>query len=164
MATFRDRFFLTMRAEDGRGYVSTSSDGVSYSEKVAWVWDDGTPLDLSTTQQHWLAHSEALHLVYTRKDTSNLSVTRWRSPLWIAQVDPERLCLIRSTERVALPLVGDGIEAPDEVALMGNFHTLNVSPDESWVTAGEWMPKHGAKGDTLLARIRWSRSNRLALS
>jgi hypothetical protein len=45
---------------------------------------------------------------------------------------------------------------------MGNFHTTNVSPDESWVTVGEWQPKNGLKGDLLLARIRWTKPNALA--
>ena len=117
---------------------------------------------MSTTQQHWLAHSDALYLVYTRKDATNSKVIRWRSPLWMAQVDPKSLRLRRDTERVVLPLMGDGVKDPDHVAIMGNFHTTNVSPDESWVTVGEWHPKAGIKGDLLLARIRWNQPNRLA--
>jgi hypothetical protein len=127
------------------------------------MWDDGEPLVMSTTQQHWLVHSEALFLVYTRKDESNVNVIRWRSPLWLAQVDPRSLRLIRATEQVVLPLVGDGVNDPDRVALMGNFHTTNASRDESWVTVGEWQPKNGIRGDLLLARIRWNVPNRLAL-
>lgn len=158
----RGRFFLTMRAEDNRGYVAAGDDGLNWTPKRPWAWDDGQPLTLSTTQQHWLAHSDALWLVYTRKDASNTNVIRWRSPLWMAQVDTERLCLRRDTERVVLPLVGDGVNDPDRVALMGNFHTTNASPDESWVTVGEWQPKNGIRGDLLLARIRWTRPNTLA--
>lgn len=157
---FRDRLFLTIRAEDDRGYVSVSDDGLHYAEKKSWTWDDGEPLTMSTTQQHWLTHSGGLFLVYTRKDSSNTRVMRWRSPLWVAQVDPEKLHLIRSTEKVALPLVGDGNQAPDDVALMGNFHITNASPDESWVTVGEWLPKRGARGDQLMAVIRWNQPNR----
>lgn len=159
---FKDRFYLTIRAEDDRGYVAVSDEGLNYRRKTAWTWEDGAPIDMSTTQQHWLTHSEGLFLVYTRKDDSNTNVLRWRSPLWVAQVDPERLCLIRSTEKVVLPIVGDGINAPDDVALMGNFHVTNVSPQESWVTVGEWMPRRGAKGDLLMGRIEWSRPNALA--
>lgn len=159
---FGGRFFLTIRAEDGRGHVSAGEDGVRYPDQRPWTWDDGEPLAMSTTQQHWLTHSEGLFLVYTRKDASNANVVRWRSPLWIARVDPDRLCLLRESERVALPLVGDGVGEPDGVALMGNFHCTNVSPDESWITAGEWMPKRGARGDLVAARIRWRRPNKLA--
>jgi len=159
---FDDRYFLTIRAEDERGYVSVSDDGLHYTVQKPWCWDDGEPLTLSTTQQHWLTHSDALHLVYTRRDDSNENVIRWRSPLWMARVDPERLCLLRDTERTVLPLVGDGVNDPDGVPLMGNFHVTNVTPQESWVTVGEWLPRGGARGDLLLARISWSRPNRLA--
>ncbi len=154
---WKNRFYLTMRAEDGHGYVAESDDGLNYRRKTAWAWDDGQPIGMSTTQQHWLTHADGLFLVYTRKDASNVNVVRWRSPLWLARVDPERLCLLRRTEQVVLPLVGDGVNGPDDVALMGNFHITNASRHESWVTVGEWLPKRDAKGDLLLARIRWSR-------
>jgi hypothetical protein len=45
---------------------------------------------------------------------------------------------------------------------MGNFNVTNAGPDESWVTVGEWLPHKDARGDLLLARIRWSRPNRMA--
>ncbi len=158
---FQNRFYMTMRAEDERGYVSVSDDGVNYAPQKAWTWDDGKPLTMSTTQQHWIAHSDGLFLVYTRKDASNTAVTRWRSPLWVAQVDPETLHLIRDTEKVVIPLHGDGVNEPDLVPLMGNFHVTNASPGESWVTVGEWMPKNGARGNLTLAKIQWSKPNRL---
>jgi hypothetical protein len=163
VAEFGGKFWITLRAEDNRGYVSVSDDGLNYEEKRAWVWDDGTPIDMSTTQQHWLTHSDGLFLVYTRQDESNKNVIRWRSPLWVAQVDTDNRCLIKSSEQVVLPLVGDGIEEPNQVALMGNFHVTHASPDESWVTVGEWMPRDGYRGDVLLARIRWSKPNRSPL-
>lgn len=159
---FQSRYYLTIRAEDGRGYVAVSEDGLNYQNKTAWAFDDGQPLEMSTTQQHWLSHSEGLFLVYTRKDPSNVNVLRWRSPLWMARVDPAKLCLVQSSETIVLPLVGDGVKAPDDVALMGNFHVTNATLEESWVTVGEWMPKRNAKGDLLLARIRWKRPNMLA--
>jgi len=157
---YQNQFFMTIRAEDGHGYVAVSPDGLNYKRKTAWAWDDGQPIAMSTTQQHWLTHSDGLFLVYTRKDDSNRNVIRWRSPLWISRVDPEKLCLIRETEQVVLPLVGDGINKPNEVALMGNFAVTNLSPSESCVTVGEWLPKAGAKGDALLSRIRWNKPNR----
>jgi hypothetical protein len=158
---WKNRFCITLRAEDGHGYVAISDDGLNYQRKTAWAWDDGQPIAMSTTQQHWLTHTDGLFLVYTRQDSTNVNVIRWRSPLWVAQVDPERLCLMRKTEQVVLPLVGDGVHAPDDVALMGNFHVTNVSPHESWVTVGEWLPKRSAKGNLLLAKIRWRQPNRL---
>ena len=117
---------------------------------------------MSTTQQHWLTHSDGLFLVYTRRDASNENVTRWRSPLWLAEVNPQTLRLKRETERVVLPLMGDGVNDPDKVALMGNFHVTHVSPQESWITVGEWHPKNlKLGGDVLLARVRWTRPNAL---
>jgi hypothetical protein len=160
---YNGTFWMTLRAEDDNGYFSSSMDGLHWQRKQAWQWEDGTPLVMSTTQQHWLTHSDGLFLVYTRKDESNQNVIRWRSPLWVAQVDLERRCLVQSTEQVLLPLVGDGVAAPDEVALMGNFDVTNISADESIVTVGEWMPRSGYRGDVLLARIRWSKPNRLPL-
>ncbi|MCX7826793.1 MAG: exo-alpha-sialidase, partial [Verrucomicrobiae bacterium] len=161
LVRFGGRFFLTLRAEDNRGYVCASDDGLKWTPKQPWAWDDGEPLTMSTTQQHWLAHSEALWLVYTRKDASNINVIRWRAPLWMAQVNFKTLRLRHATERIVLPLVGDGVKDPDRVAIMGNFHPVNVSPDESWVTVGEWQPRNGIRGDLLLARIRWTRPNKL---
>lgn len=161
LTRFGGRFYLTIRAEDQRGYVAVSDDGLHYEPKQAWAWDDGEPLTMSTTQQHWLTHSDALFLVYTRKDVTNVNVMRWRAPLWVAQVDVKTLRLIRATERVVLPLVGDGVNAADLVPMMGNFGVANVSPDESWVTDGSWCPKAGNSGELQLSRIRWSRPNAL---
>jgi hypothetical protein len=158
---FQGRFFLTIRAEDNHGYVAVSADGLNYEPKQAWTWDDGEALTMSTTQQHWLTHSEGLFLVYTRKDASNTGVMRWRAPLWVAQVDPKTLRLIRATERVVLPLMGDGVNHGDLVPMMGNFGIANISRDESWVTDGSWCPKKGNNGELQLARVRWSRPNGL---
>lgn len=155
------RFWMTIRAEDNRGYVSTSDDGLRWSPIKPWTWDDGSPLVMSTTQQHWLTHSDGLFLVYTRRMPENAKVMRWRSPLLLAQVDPDRLCLLRKTERVVFPLIGDGIKNPKHVALMGNFHVTNVTPGESWITVGENRSQDGWHGDTLLARVGWARPNRL---
>jgi hypothetical protein len=66
-----------------------------------------------------------------------------------------------TSRRQFLTALGDGVNDPDRVALMGNFHPINVSRDESWVTVGEWQPRNGNKGDLLLARIRWNRPNAL---
>ncbi len=151
---FGERFYMTIRAEDDRGYVSVSDDGLHWKEKKSWKWDDATPLTMSTTQQHWLTHQGHLYLVYTRRDTSNTNVARWRSPLFIAEVEPNKLHLIRATERVVLPSVGDGVNDPNHVALMGNFNVTHASAEESWVTVGEWIPSDQAHGDVLLARIR----------
>lgn len=69
----------------------------------ALAWDDGTDLGSYNTQQHWVAHSEGLFLVYTRRGANNGHVMRHRAPLFIAQVDPVKLHVLRSTERELMP-------------------------------------------------------------
>jgi hypothetical protein len=159
---FGGKFYITIRAEDDHGYQSVSADGLNWAPNQRWVWDNGDRINMSTTQQHWLTHSDGLFLVYTRKDKANTGVIRWRAPLYVARVDVRTRRLIRATERVVLPLMGDGVKDPNSVALMGNFNITNAGPGESWVTVGEWMPRKNARGDLLLARIRWSRPNQLA--
>jgi hypothetical protein len=159
LAEFQGKVYMTIRAEDGRGYVTSSTDGLSWQAQRPWCGDDGKPLTMSTTQQRWLPHSDALYLVYTRKAKANINVFRWRAPLYLARVDTSRLCLIRSTERVVLPLIGDGVDNARHVARMGNFHTVAATEAESWVTVGECLPYDGWRGNVLLARIRWSRPN-----
>lgn len=164
LARLDGRYYLTIRAEDERGYVATSDDGLKWQPQQAWAWDDGEPLTMSTTQQHWITHSDGLFLVYTRRDKQNTGVFRWRAPLFMAEVDRAALCMVRASERVVLPLVrekaADGKD-DERAARMGNFHTVNVTPEESWVTVGETRPEAAWSGDTLLARIRWSQPNRL---
>ena len=155
LVRFGGRYFMTIRAEDNRGYVSRADDGLKWALQTPWAWGNGEPLTMSTTQQHWLTHGDALFLVYTRKANENANVFRWRAPIYMAQVDPERLCLLRDTERIVVPMIGDGINDPDHVARMGNFHITNATANESWVTAGESLPKDGWRGNLLLARIRW---------
>jgi hypothetical protein len=60
---------------------------------------------------------------------------------------------------MVIPMIGDGINAPDRVALMGNFHITNASAVESWITVGDWLPRQEARGRMHLARIQWSRPN-----
>ena len=158
LVRWHSEYFMTIRAEDDRGYVARSADGLKWAKPQPWTFDDGEPLVMSTTQQHWLPHSDRLHLVYTRKTKDNAKVARWRSPLFIAAIDAGPLRLIRATERVVFPM--DTNDAA-HVARMGNFHPLTVSPLESWVTTGEERPADGWKGDVLLARIRWSKPNRI---
>jgi hypothetical protein len=78
----------------------------------------------------------------------------------VAQVDPKTLRLIRTTERVVLPLIGDGVNAADLVAFNGNFGVCNASPRESWITDGSWCPKTNT-GELNLARVKWRKANGL---
>lgn len=161
LTVFNGLYYMTIRAEDGHGYVSTSPDGLSWPAMAPWSFDNGELLEMSSTQQRWLTHSDELFLVYTRKTADNPGVARWRAPLFVAQVDTKRNCLLRATEQVVLPLIGDGHAPGDVVARMGNFHIVNATPQESWITVGEEMPNNSWRGDTLLARIRWTKPNTL---
>lgn len=152
---FGDVFHMTIRAEDGRGYVSSSADGLEWGPIKPWTWDDSEPLEMSTTQQHWLTRPEALYLVYTRKTSENAEVMRWRSPLLTARVDPKAMTLVRETETVLLPLRERDKPNLADAARLGNFHPVDVSPEESIVLVGEARPKQDWRGDTLQARIRW---------
>jgi len=154
---FGGKFYLTMR-NDVKGYVSVSDDGLKYGEPRPWAWDDGTDLGSYNTQTHWVAHSEGLFLVYTRRGANNDHVMRHRAPLFIAQVDPVKLQVLRATERELMPNRG---------ARLGNFAVTEVSPGETWVTDAEWMQpkgveKHGADGSVWVSKIRWSKPNELS--
>lgn len=162
LTKFAGRYFLTMR-NDRAGYVATSADGLHFDEPRKWLWDDGSELGNYNTQQHWVTHSDALHLVYTRTGAGNDHVFRHRAPLFIAQVDPETRRVIRRTERVLVPERG---------ARLGNFGVTEVSEHETWVTVAEWMQTwgpnivippgnpYGADNSVYAARIRWAKPNR----
>ncbi len=157
IAHFQGRYYLTIR-NDVKGYVTAGDDGLHYAPIRPWTFDDGAELGSYNTQQHWVAHSEALFLSYTRRGADNDHIMRHRAPLFIARVDPERLCVLRDTERVLIPERG---------ATLGNFGAAAVSPDESWVTVSEgvWNDdarRRGAKGATFVARVIWSTPNELA--
>ena len=52
LVKWRDKFFVTLRAEDDRGYVATSDDGLDFTDKQPWAWDNRELLSMSTTQPH----------------------------------------------------------------------------------------------------------------
>jgi len=111
LAKLGNRFFLTIR-NDQHGYIASGTDGLHFDRPKPWTFDDGTDLGNYNTQQHWVSHSDGLFLVYTRRGANNDHVFRHRAPLFIAQIDPERLCVVRATERILVPERG---------ARLGNF-------------------------------------------
>lgn len=156
LTRFDGKYFLTIR-NDKRGFITRSDDGQQFEPIQEWRFDDGQPLGNYNTQQHWVTHSDGLFLVYTRRGANNDHVFRHRAPLLMAQVDPERLRVIRETERVLVPQRG---------ARLGNFGVTDISPDETWVTVSEWMQpkgveKHGSDGSVYVARIHWAKPNGL---
>ena len=144
------RYYLTIR-NDQKGYVTVGGDGLHFRPVKPWTFDDGEDLGSYNTQQHWLAHGNGLFLVYTRRGANNDHIMRHRAPLFVAQVDPERLHVIRATERVLVPERG---------AELGNFGAAAITNRESWVTVAEgvWSDearRRGAKGAVFVARVVW---------
>jgi hypothetical protein len=156
LTRYKDYFYLTLRADE-YAYVCKSKDGLHFDEPQLWRWDDGSILPTYNTQQHWVTHSEGLYLVYTRIAENNHHVFRHRAPLFIAQVDPESLTVIKDTERILVPERG---------ARLGNFQVVNVTQNETWVTVSEWMQpigceKYGSDNSIFVSRIIWSKPNKL---
>ena len=164
LARFQGRYFLTLRNDDYLA-VSRGQDGLHYEAPRTVKFDDGRDLGSYNTQSHWVAHSDALFLVYTRKGASNDHVFRHRAPLFIAEFDPDRMVVRRATERILVPQRG---------ARLGNFGVTVVNEHETWVTVTEWMqtwgPNYvmpvnnqwGADNSVYVARIRWAKPNRAA--
>jgi hypothetical protein len=151
-----DRYFLTIR-NDEKGYVTSGEDGLHYQPISPWTFDDGAELGSYNTQQHWLTHSEGIFLTYTRRGADNDHIFRHRAPLFIAQVDPDGLCVIRESEQILIPERG---------AQLGNFGASAINENESWVTVGEGLfgeaRERGAEGCVFSARVLWSKPNALA--
>jgi hypothetical protein len=143
-------YYLTVRNDRG-GYVTRSTDGLHYEPIRPWQFDDGAELGSYNTQQHWLAHGDKLYLSYTRRGANNDHVMRHRAPLFFAEVDTERLVVLRATEQVLIPERG---------ATLGNFGAVAITPSESWVTVSEgvWdeqIRARGAQGATFVSRVFW---------
>jgi hypothetical protein len=159
LALFQSTYYLTLRNDAG-GFVTTSHDGLHFDSIRPWTFDDGSDLGSYNTQQHWLVHDQALFLTYTRRGADNDHIPRNRAPLFIAQVDPVRLHVIRSTERVLIPERG---------AMLGNFGAAAINENESWVTDAEYQMSsephpRGADGSVFAARVQWQKPNRMARS
>lgn len=155
LVSFDGRYFLTIRAENGQGFVAASPDGLHWDRMSAWAWDDGEIVTTSTTQQHWLGSPRGLHLVYTRKDESNRNVFRWRAPLYMADVDAARLRLIRRSEITVFALNADGVSHPEAVEHYGNFHAGRLDSESALVSVGTVIPATW-KGAVRFARLRLS--------
>ena len=129
------RFFLTLRA-DHSAYVAASSDGLHFSPIREWAFDDGAVLGSYNTQQHWATIGGGLFLIYTRRGADNDHIFRHRAPLFIAQVDPEELHVIRATERILLP---------ENRATLGNSGVCRISPTDALITCGEGRVSYGER-------------------
>src|SRR4029077_3041355 len=135
LAVFKDRYYLTLREEEA-AYVAVGKDGLHFGKLTESTWDDGTDLGSYKAQAHWVTHSDSLYLVYTRKGANNDHIFRHRAPLFIAEVDTEKLHVKRATERILIPEKG---------ARFGNFGICNVNERETWVVETEWMQRPPAE-------------------
>ncbi|SKA96164.1 Lysophospholipase L1 [Prosthecobacter debontii] len=159
LTRYQGRFYLTLR-NDTAAYVTTSEDGLHYGPIQPWQFDDGSDLGNYNTQQHWVSHNQGLYLAYNRKGLNNDHIVRHRAPLVMAQVNPETLKVIRSTECILVPERG---------VRLGNFAVTEVNENETWVTVAEWMQNtppniivppdnaFGADNSVYVARIRWKK-------
>ena len=130
LVRYREKYFLTLR-NDAAAFVTTSTDGLHFEPVKKWTFDDGQDLGSYNTQA--------------------------RAPIFVAQVDPENLQVLRKTEKALLPERG---------VMLGNFGATEISPDESWVTDSEYIltgtpHAKGADGTTWLGRVQWSKPNQL---
>ena len=153
IASFNGRFFLTMRA-DHSAFVARGKNGLEYDPFVEWKFDDGQVLGSYNTQQHWLTYNDTLFLIYTRRGANNDHVARHRAPLFIAEVDPDRLCVRRATEKILIP--------ENNADLGAGFAVVDFSPQETWVITSE-IPTRGSRdyNRVLMARLVWPEPNRL---
>jgi hypothetical protein len=154
LAVVNHKYFLTLR-NDHAAYVTTSGDGLHYQPIKKWTFDDGQDLGSYNTQAHWLTHGDGLFLSYTRRGADNDHIPRNRAPIFIAQVDPVKLHVLRATEKAVLPERG---------AMLGNFGAAAITTDESWITDSEYIlsatpHERGADGSTWLGRVRWTTPN-----
>lgn len=152
---FQGLYYLTLR-NDLTAYVAISEDGLNFSTPVEWLFDDKSVLGSYNTQQHWVAHDDKLFLVYTRKgaDNEHMTIVRHRAPLFMAEVNPQKLCVIRETERIIVPERG---------AKLGNFDVVDINEHETWVVVAEWMEERpqlisrefGSDNSVFVCRLIW---------
>lgn len=147
VAAFGGRFFLTMRA-DHSAFVARGKDGLNYEPFTEWRFDDGAVLGSYNTQQHWLVQGGTLYLLYTRRGANNDHVMRHRAPIFMAEVDPEKLVVRRATERILF--------REENADLGAGFAPLTISANEVWVVTSE-IPTRGSRdyNRVLLARLLW---------
>lgn len=147
------RVLITLRAEDGNSYVAVSEDGLHYGPMQAWRFDNGEIPESFSTQQHFLVIGGRLYLSYTRNAGYNSKVMRFRAPLFIAEVDPDRLELIRESEQIVFPIDGEWSH-PETIARSGNFMPLSLKDGNGMMFDGSF--KVDGSGIAMLARLQHS--------
>jgi len=135
VGTLNGEFFLTLRS-DLTAHVAKGKDGIHFEQEQEWTFDDGRVLGSYNTQQHFATLGGGLFLIYTRKGANNDHIFRHRAPLFIAQVDTERLQVIRASEKVLIR---------ENQATLGNSGVCQLSPNEAWVTCAEGALNRGKR-------------------
>lgn len=67
---------------------------------------DGQPPGSPNARQHWITRGSKLYLRYGRRGANNDHVFRNRAPVFIAEVDPDKLHIRPATERILLSETG----------------------------------------------------------
>jgi hypothetical protein len=152
---FGDEYMLCLR-NDVTGFVTKGHDGIHFDTPRELCFDNGENLGNYNTQQHWLVGGDKLWLIYTRKAGFNDHIFRHRAPLFIAEFDPIRMCVIRSTEQIAVPERG---------ARLGNFGCQSYSEQVGYIFAAEWMQngrlgweecaKHGSDNSIFVSTVTY---------
>lgn len=145
--------WLTMRAEDGHAYFSTSADGVNFNPIAPWCFTDGRQFEISTTQQHFACLNDKLYLIYNRNAGYNAKVFRFRAPLFMAEIDLEKKAIKAETEVVALPADGD-FNDPEGVGVSGNFFPCSLASNELLISDAFIRQNGGYVGLTQISRIK----------
>jgi hypothetical protein len=146
---YQGQYYMTIRSPDGYGYFSISADGLNWETRKQWCWEDEMTLAMSSTQQHWLLLQNKLFLVYTRKTEYNQNVFNWRTPLFMAEFDPNNNCLLKHTEKIVMPLEQHN-NIPNR---LGNFHVANISPTLSFISDASWWGQIDTHGKVVDHKI-----------
>ena len=136
-------YYLTLRCDENCALLARSFDGLHWSEPVKWQFSDGSVLETDSTQQHWLKKKDELWLVYTRHDSSNEDCFRWRTPIFAAPFDCEKMTLDKSREIIMIPRR----DYRNRPGLMGNFNITNLT-DRAYISDTflwfDWTPDREA--------------------
>jgi hypothetical protein len=148
VAKLGKNYYMTLRTDE-QGLISVSQNGLDISAPVPWRWDDGSLLQNYNTMQRWIKHKNNLYLAYTRRGANNDHVFRHRAPIFMAQFDSEKLCLIKASEVILVPELG---------ARLGNFTVTEISDKEIWLLTAEWMQpvgceKYGSDNSIFIAEL-----------
>jgi hypothetical protein len=150
LACLNGKYYITIRTDEA-ALLATSENGLDFSKPFPWRFDDGETVESINTQQRWVRIKNKLYLAYTRKTQYNSHIFRNRAPLFIAEFDEDKLCLLRDSERILVPELG---------ARLGNFQVTDVNDNEAWVTVAEWM-QYGGKPDEWQQCAKYGSNNTL---